>query len=167
MLENFKSWLYAFWQFTWGLPQNLVGLLVFLVLSPFGKVRLFHHCLVTDIHMKNKSLGGITLGMFVFLFLSEETYEKRPDYVHDITIHEFGHTVQSLILGPFWHLVIAIPSFTWAKLVWKHFMKKKCSYYWLYCEGWANVLGCKFSKDEFITENYRLHGRYDKPMKKE
>lgn len=165
MAQNFRSWLYAFWQFTWGLPQNMVGLLFFLVLSPFGKVRLFHNCLVTDIHLKKKSLGGITLGMFVFLFLSDETYKKRPDYVHDLTIHEFGHTVQSLILGPFWQLTVGLPSFTWANLVWKYFMHKNHSYYWLYCEGWANVLGCRFSKDEFRTEHFRNHGRYDKPMK--
>ena len=110
MLQNFKSWLYAFWQFAWGMPQNVMGLLVFLVLSPFGKVRMFHNCIVTDLHLK-RSLGGITFGMFVFLFLKDEIYEQNPDYVHDLTVHEFGHTVQSLILGPLWPLLVGFPSF--------------------------------------------------------
>ena len=162
-MQTLKSWLYAFWQFTWGLPQNAMGLLVFLVLSPFGKVRLFHNCIVTDLHVK-KNRGGVTFGMFVFLFLADETYKNRPDYVHDLTVHEFGHTVQSMIVGPFWPLIIGFPSVTWANFVWRFFMHKKCSYYWLYCEGWANILGCKFSGEEFKTEHFRRHGRFDKPM---
>lgn len=52
--------------------------------------------------------------------------------------HEKGHTIQSLILGPLYLIVIGIPSIVWAGLIHKHTNK---SYYWFYTEAWADKLG--------------------------
>ncbi|MDR0751575.1 MAG: hypothetical protein LBF12_03175 [Christensenellaceae bacterium] len=66
----------------------------------------------------------------------------------DTRIHEFGHTIQSLILGPFYLLIIGIPSFVWCNS--KRFIelrKTGVSYFSFYTERWANYLGEKISKE--------------------
>lgn len=67
-----------------------------------------------------------------------------------MSVHEYGHTIQSLILGPLYLFVVGIPSFIWCN-------NKKCiamrqdnnkSYYDLYCESWANRLGEAVTHEE-------------------
>jgi len=62
--------------------------------------------------------------------------------------HEYGHQLQSYILGPLYLLVIGLPSGLWCwfiqDLVNKNRKKKgkpTLSYYWFYTESWANKLG--------------------------
>lgn len=49
--------------------------------------------------------GYFACGMWIFTDpeLPEETYNK-------ILSHEYGHTVQSMILGPFFPLLVGLPS---------------------------------------------------------
>jgi hypothetical protein len=57
--------------------------------------------------------------------------------------HEYGHCRQSRVLGPFYLLIIGIPSFIHAlarTLCWKLF-HKKWNYYKFYTEAWADKLG--------------------------
>ena len=136
-------------QWTWGIVQNIIGLLVFVVMLR-NKRSVFRCAVVT--HWKHP----YSMGCGMFIFMSDHGYsyysdEKNAKINHDVLVHEYGHTVQSLILGPMFVLVIAIPSLLWASLTYfcKLRQRKGLSYYWLYCEKWANVLGDK------VCENIR------------
>ena len=66
-----------------------------------------------------------------------------------ILMHEYGHSIQSLILGPLFIPLIAIPSFIWAssKSLKNYRQRHKMSYYDLYTEKWANNLGMRVLKN--------------------
>ena len=141
----------AFWyyllQFTWGLPQNLAGALHFLfaLRKPHSR---YHGAIVTRVRRKRFS-GGWTFGCFIFL-----TEPLSPGAEHDLLIHEYGHTVQSLILGPLWSLVIGLPSMLWCNLPFLQRLRRKrrIPYSRLYCEGWANRLGEKATGEKQFSE---------------
>ncbi len=154
-----KNFLFYLVQFTWGLPQNIVGGIAYLILKNKYKHERFHNSFVT--YIPHDNFGGVSLGIFIFM-----NPDRPDDRVHDTRIHEYGHTIQSLILGPAWPFVIAIPSMIWCntpKFV-KMRKEQNVSYYKLYCEGWANIWGRAWSKEEFISEDMKLHARYGKPI---
>ena len=114
----------------WQLPQNLLGLVVGLFLK--GKRRLpglpgIPHT-VRIIGARNM-YGGISLGDFVYL---------RPPVYEKMVRHEYGHCIQSRLLGPFYLIVIGFPSLLWA-LWWNP--GRSVSYYSFYTERWADRLG--------------------------
>lgn len=127
-----KKLLFWIWQWTWGLPQNLVGLIVFLVCRkrPHGTYR---GCITT--RWNNRG----SMGMGMFLFLGSEDPQVR--------VHEFGHSVQSVILGPLFLPVMGIPSFLWCNIPYFRRLRKEkgISYYRFYPESTANWLGAKVS----------------------
>lgn len=126
-----KQILYIFWQCTWGLPQTLVGLAVFLFHLK-SKRCTFHNALVTEW----KSQSGVSLGLF--LFIQEGTLDCRP-----LMVHEYGHALQSLVLGPLYLPVVALPSALWFGLpvLRKYRRRHHISYYSFYTERWADVWG--------------------------
>lgn len=155
-----RAILFYFWQFTYAIIQNIIGLCMFIVYKAKGsKSEIYHHAVITYIERKN--FGGVSLGMFIFI-----NKNVTGDRLHDMQIHEYGHTVQSLILGPAWMLIIAVPSFIWcglpALVKWRK--EKNVSYYWLYCEGWSNLCGLYATKEKFLTEDCKMRGRYGKPI---
>jgi hypothetical protein len=132
-------------QCTWGFPQTLIGLIKFLSSRKKEYKVINFHGAVTTLH--TESWGGVSLGGFIFCN-SVKGEERTKDYI----IHEFGHTVQSLILGPLFIFVIGIPSMLWCntkkcQAIWK---AEGHSYYDLYCEKWANYLGQKYSKEKLV-----------------
>lgn len=60
-------------------------------------------------------------------------------------IHEYGHSVQSLIVGPFYFIVIGLPSTVWSFGQRYNELRKKnkISYFSFFTEKWANYLGEK------------------------
>lgn len=155
-----KKFLFYLVQFTWGLPQNLVGLIGFLILHRSHEWERFHNSYVTYVNAKN--FGGVSLGMFIFI-----NAKRDGEWRHDTKIHEYGHTIQSIVLGPVWAAVIAIPSFLWCNLppCVKARKQKGVSYYWFYCEGWANLWGRAASKESFTSADLIQHGHFGKPVK--
>ncbi|MDR1630241.1 MAG: hypothetical protein LBS36_08545 [Oscillospiraceae bacterium] len=125
-------------QFTWGLPVNLFGLIGFLFAKPFCRQERFCNCYITYVNRKN--FGGVSIGMFVFI-----NTKREGQWMQNTRIHEYGHTIQCLLLGPLYWLVIAIPSFVWCNFFEGYRRKNNLSYYDLYCEGWANIWGQKWS----------------------
>ncbi|MBO5785850.1 MAG: hypothetical protein J6R45_00850 [Clostridia bacterium] len=121
--------IYWLLQLSWGLLQSLIGFVLFLI-----NVRRKHYFYKGAIITEWAQGGGISLGLFVFVEQSPREFLVK---------HEYGHTLQSLMLGPLYIAVIGIPSFIWANL--PYFRKKRkaegISYYSLYCEKWANALG--------------------------
>ena len=149
-----KAVLWIIWQATWCLPQNLAGLILLLLLRRERHFR-FHGAIVTPWdHRGCTSLGA-------FIFIDRHAVRDRP-----LLVHEYGHTVQTLILGPVWLLVIALPSVIWCGLpaLVKLRREKNISYYWLYCEGWANLCGLYGTKEKFVTKECIERGRYGRPI---
>jgi len=60
-----------------------------------------------------------------------------------VRVHEYGHCIQSLILGPLYLIAVGLPSYLWANLppLRKLRREKGLSYYSVYPENWANALG--------------------------
>ena len=121
-------WLFRLLQCTWGLPQTLVGLVFFLVYrkSPHERVG-------SVIGTEWSRNDGVSLGIFIFY----------PANSGSMLSHEFGHTIQSLILGPLYLLAVGIPSFTWCNhpACRRYRREKHVPYSALYCEKWADALG--------------------------
>ena len=74
----------------------------------------------------------------MFLFLSERSWTNPQ-----VLVHEFGHAVQSAILGPLFLPVMGIPSFLWCNLPPCRRLRREkgVSYYRFYPESTANKLG--------------------------
>ena len=110
----------------WQAPQNLLGLLFRFV---YGQPNAIYRGV--DVVVSSRFPGGISLGRTIVV--------KRPYWDNpDTWDHEYGHTRQSLYLGPLYLLVIGIPSLLWA---WWHRTHKRVSYYSFYTEKWADRLG--------------------------
>ena len=107
-----RAILFYLIQWTWGLPQNLVGLAVLLLL---GKQERYHmHGALVTIFEKNRLLnqrGAVSLGRYIFI---PDSWDE--DYARRTAVHEYGHTVQSMILGPFYLLAVGLPSVIWARI---------------------------------------------------
>ena len=131
-----KKTLYRIIQWTWGFPQTLCGFFKYLKLRKLPHEE-FNGAIITKWNHK----GGISLGMFIFF---EDNKERYDELKH----HEYGHTIQSLILGPLYLLVIGLPSYIWCNLPYfrKYRRNKKISYSNLYCEKWADRIGKRIKK---------------------
>lgn len=138
----FYSFYYLI-QFTWGILQNLIGLVYFLWTK---KNRLeFYNGALVGFHKHN--WGGISLGIFIII-----NGAKDNQWIRNTMIHEYGHTIQSLILGPLYLLIIGLPSFIWcnSKKFINYRKEKGISYFSFYPERWANYLGQIISKQKII-----------------
>ena len=70
------------------------------------------------------------------------TYKDANKKSHsDYIKHEYGHTLQSKILGPLYLFVIGLPSLIWAGCFEDYRKENKISYYDFYTEKWADKLG--------------------------
>ena len=135
--------LYPLLQWTWGFVQTVVGGILTLLLIRYPHFR-WRNAVVT-----RWPLGGsMSLGMFLFLGrvlpdgASPEAVARQEQRV---LVHEYGHTIQSLILGPLYLLVVGLPSILWANLpaLVRLRRRRHISYYRMYQEAWANSLGTR------------------------
>ena len=99
-----KYFIYWLLQCTWGLPQTFIGFLMFI---KYRKAP--HHMFKGSIVTNWPKKGGVSLGLFTFV-------EDRLGRQEEVQNHEYGHTIQSLILGPLYLIVVGIPSFVWCNL---------------------------------------------------
>ena len=140
--------LYVLCQCTWGFLQSVLGFIVFLM-NIRKKHFFFHGAVVTQW----KARSSVSLGMFVFVSKEPYFYDKLKDeYTMDelsqrLLVHEYGHTIQSLILGPLYLIVMGIPSTLWGFLPSLNVKRKKegISYFSFFTEKWANKLGEKMT----------------------
>lgn len=141
-----KKLLYYFCQFTWGIVQSLLGFMMFL-LHIKDKHYTYHGAIITQ--WKNKS--SVSLGAFVFITSTPYFSEKYRNKISEkelsqrLLVHEYGHTIQSLILGPIYLLIIGIPSTIWGFLpsLNKKRREKRISYFSFFTEKNANYFGEK------------------------
>lgn len=132
-----KRVLYVLLQWTWGFAQTFIGFLVFLIFlrSPHF---LYQGAVVTIWPIK---AGSMSVGGFLFLHPGWQPGNQR------LLAHEYGHTIQSLILGPLYLFVIGIPSFLWAlPNASRYRSDRRIPYSALYTEKWADRNGSLFAK---------------------
>ena len=150
-----KTALYRLIQCTWGLPQTLLGLIHFLVYLRCPHY-WYHGAVVTQ--WSNKA--SVSLGLFVFVTDDLPYYDRvahtmtRPQLARRLLVHEYGHTIQSLLLGPLYLLVIGVPSTLWGFLpgLAKKRREKGSSYFSFFTEKWANALGEKVTGETSMQQ---------------
>lgn len=123
----------------WGLPQAIVGAAVAMVYRscPYTTFRLSR---VVTWNLDS----GLSLGLFVFVPKSSP---------RGLLVHEYGHSVQSIILGPLYLPLVVVPSLLWAGIPWFEAWRRAhdVSYYEFLPERWANRLGERVCKEPAIS----------------
>lgn len=118
----------------WELPQNLLGAIV----KKIYKAQFYASYEDAEVYVWNVS-GGLSLGKYIFIPFEVDTPMLYG--VQQYIKHEYGHSVQSKILGWLYLLVIGLPSIIWAGCFDWYRVKYKVSYYKFYTEKWADHLG--------------------------
>jgi len=98
-------------QWTWGICQNIPALILMIALhikNKDTKTFFYHGAFVT------KWDHPYSMGLGMFVFLGKHSPLQR--YNDMILVHEYGHTIQSCILGPLFLPIIGLPSLLWAGL---------------------------------------------------
>jgi len=141
-------------QWSWGIIQNIIGLIVFL-----ANIKHEHHyykgTIVTTWDKEGSCMG---IGMFIFMSkkISQDTKQglSSQEVFERTKVHEYGHTIQSIILGPLFLPVIGIPSFLWANVpkLRQYRKNNNISYYSFYPEKWANYLGERMTKSKSMEQ---------------
>lgn len=115
----------------WQFPQNSLGWLLW---------QFFFHGHATFTHKRARIMftyqikGGVTLGKWVFI---DARYYGRS-YGAETMKHEYGHVIQSLLLGWLYLPYIGIQSLIHAIFC------RNSDYYHFWTEKWANKLADKY-----------------------
>jgi hypothetical protein len=124
----------------WELPQNVLGAALFLVQGLRRKIlraRFDRERVMVQI----SGAGAVSLGLFVFFSDEDNAYVPVGPENRD---HEYGHSIQSRLLGPLYLLVVGVPSemrVAYA-VAHKHLRGRRWGgYYDGFPENWADRLG--------------------------
>lgn len=137
-------------QCTWGCIQNLIGIVVCLI-----HIKKKHYFYRGNIVTKWNTLSGMSLGMFIFtaddnnddlIPYAGGTKQELIAYASRITVHEYGHTIQSMLLGPFM-LIPGIISVVWGSMKRYERLRNEYGVPYTFCwvESWASRLGEKYT----------------------
>lgn len=124
----------------WELPQNILGLGVYFAYrKSVGKAEILHY----RAFLPAKKFG-ISLGWFVFFFKN-----RNPNGIEEnrSKAHEFGHAIQSQLLGPLYLPLVGLPSLIriiYGRLYRMMYKEVWRGYYKGYPEHWADTLGKKY-----------------------
>ena len=127
-------------QWTWGNMQTVAGFVLYL-----WYIRCPHtYYNGTILTTCPPTFWGISLGQFIFV----PDVPNKEEYA----VHEYGHALQSLLLGPLYILLIGIPSISWGRIPCfiKLREKKNIRYTSFYCEKWASDWGEAVTKKKAI-----------------
>ncbi len=121
--------------FVWGLPQNLIGFILFLYFKYDKDTKVTRYKGSYVIHYCKNRMGAVSLGQYIFLWSNYGRNTQR------VIMHEYGHTRQSHLLGPLYLIVIGLPSIVW-NMCFKNYRRRTGkSYYDFYTESWADNWG--------------------------
>ena len=141
MKINFiKRFFFILIQCTYGLGPTVMGFFVFLyfIRKPH---RIYRGCIDT----MWDTCSGLSLGLFIF------TPNTKFKESQEIRVHEYGHCIQSIFLGPL-YLFVGIISVTWAGL--PYFVKmrrvKHIPYTACFVEHWASSWGEWVTKEKAV-----------------
>lgn len=125
--------------FIWEFPQNLLGLMVFGIMKSRSKIikteAEAHHLFIETPNT------GVSLGWFIFWTTAGNRFTHLDN---DCRMHEYGHSKQSVMLGPAYLLAVGIPSI--ARVIYSKWYRKKNGCTWTnyfngFPENWADKLG--------------------------
>jgi len=119
-----------FIHWTWCFPQTLMGFVYLIYLTLRKKVSKKTKYELGTMKVTVKGPAWVSLGRYFF-------HSENLLYIER---HEFGHCKQSLMLGPFYLLVIGLPSLIW-NLLWTRTDLFSGNYYSFCTERWADKLG--------------------------
>ena len=146
-----KIVMYRLWQCTSGILQTFLGLIMFMIHFK-SQHYSYHGAIITEWNDKS----SMSLGLFVFV-TSEPFFAKKyegqisvDELSNRLLVHEYGHTIQSLILGPLYLIVIGIPSTVWGFVGVKKRKNEQLPYGAFFTEGWANRLGEQVTGEKSI-----------------
>ena len=118
----------------WQAPQNIIGLLLLLF---YKREKVYHRLNGRTFYFTEEMPSGISLGNYIIM-----NREDKEDGMR----HEYGHSIQSRILGPIYLLVVGLPSLIgniYDQIAHKNWSWED-SYKWYYnrpWEKWADDLG--------------------------
>ncbi len=117
-------------KFTWELPQQLAGVFAGHVNNIIGNIEDISHSQgATLIETKAENWGGYTLGSII-------TADRGTKFGDALFQHEYGHYMQSQIIGPTYFLVVGLPSLVSATV-------NPLKHHRFYTETWADRLAKK------------------------
>lgn len=124
--------LYVAVQCTWGAVQTLAGAILFL-----QNLSCAHSWYQNAVRTQWEKNSGVSLGLFIF----------TPKGADQMAVHEYGHTYQSLFLGPLYLFIIGIPSCIWNRSERYRRLRAEYGVPYSFCfaEGWADRLGEKMT----------------------
>ena len=153
MKKDMPRFLYRLIQFTWGLPQTAAGLILFLFFYK-NKHFTYRNAIITA-----WSDGADCVSLGPFIFISGSFFPKQeavPDKgvsdpatpsmtpaLERILRHEYGHSIQSMVLGPLYLLLVGLPSILWCRVpaIGRSWRSGRKSYYSFFTERSADRLG--------------------------
>ena len=138
-------WLYWLLNFTWGILTTLCGLLLSLTMLCIGKKpKQWHSVWYFQIF---DNWGGMEMGT---MFLRDNS-----NYI-STNNHEYGHTFQNAILGPFFIFIVAIPSAIryWYQEIRRRQHKPNKEYDLIWFEGSATDIGNDACLFDIQKEDY-------------
>lgn len=125
--------------FLWEFPQNFLGLLVYAIMKRRQKIIAVEQ--ETHRFFIETPNTGVSLGWLIFWTRAGNRF---PHLNNDCRMHEYGHALQSVMLGPFYLPVVGIPSLSrvfyrkWYRTMYGHSWK---NYFNGFPEDWADRLG--------------------------
>lgn len=131
-MEKFLNILLYIWQ----LPQNIVGLITWAIMK--DNESFSEDYKGEELLFSKRMRGGISLGKYIILM---RYYHTNNLETNNTVNHEYGHSRQSLYLGPLYLIIIGIPSIIWAGLYGNVIPYTDNGYYKFYTESWADKLG--------------------------
>ena len=137
-IGRFGHFIIFFLNCTWGIIQSFIGLIIFLVF--INKPHFWYECCIVTVSASFKSLkikGGLSLGIFIF---TSDYIEKEQIKKSSLVKHEYGHALQSSLLGPLFLPIVGFPSLIWAGCFAGWRKKHKKDYYSFYTESWADKM---------------------------
>ena len=91
--------------YLWQLPQNIVGAIMSLI-----KPVYVEHYDGEKVTFSSAMPSGISLGKYIIVYNGLHRYDWKNENTFK---HEYGHALQSRMLGWFYLLVIGLPSPMW------------------------------------------------------
>ena len=111
---------------TWGIIQSTIGFIGFLIFV--NKPHFWYKGSIVTVNSVPEFVGGVSVGVFIFMSASFNDVLNKDNINYQILKHEYGHFLQSLLLGPLM-LLIGICS------IFKKVLKTE------FVENWADKWG--------------------------
>lgn len=141
--SKLTRFLYLLVQFTWGLGQTIIGFVFFMI--HIARPHRIYRCAI-ETKWKNP-YAGLSLGPFIFV------PDNEGDYFTGARVHEYGHTVQSLIMGPL-YAIVGVISIGWGSILYPILRGTKkykdLPYTKCFIEYWASWLGEKATGEKAV-----------------